>query len=237
MRLTYIEHACVFLEGTRRVLIDPYVLNKTLPGDPDLVVVTHGHFDHLGETLRLARPTVTTNEIAKELAQRGLSAEGINAGGGVEVDGVRVTMTQAVHSHALEIDGERLPGGDAAGMVVEMDGVTVYHAGDTAIFGDMRLLGELYQPTVGLINVGVPAMHRGAAHGAPEYLTGEMDAREAALACGWLGLRYAIPCHHDDPDLPEILRFRALLEAARREDASAPEPVILRPGEAFTIQG
>ena len=81
MRLTYVEHACVLLEGSRRVLIDPYVLNAALPEDPDLVVVTHGHFDHLGEALRLARPTVSTNEIAKELARRGVPAEGINAGG------------------------------------------------------------------------------------------------------------------------------------------------------------
>ena len=90
MRLTYVEHACVLLEGSRRVLIDPYVLNAALPEDPDLVVVTHGHFDHLGEALRLGRTTVSTNEIAKELARRGVPAEGINAGGGIEVDGVRV---------------------------------------------------------------------------------------------------------------------------------------------------
>jgi L-ascorbate metabolism protein UlaG (beta-lactamase superfamily) len=82
MRLTYVEHACVLLEGSRRVLIDPYVLNRTLPADPDLVVVTHGHKDHLGEALRLARPTVTTNEIAKELSRRGLPAEGITRAAG-----------------------------------------------------------------------------------------------------------------------------------------------------------
>jgi L-ascorbate metabolism protein UlaG (beta-lactamase superfamily) len=96
-------------------------------------------------------------------------------------------------------------------------------------------LGELYEPTVGLINVGVPREHRGAAHGVPVYLSGEMDAREAAMACQWLGLRYAIPCHHDDPTLPEIVRFQALLAEARRADPAAPQPIVLRPGEAFTL--
>jgi L-ascorbate metabolism protein UlaG (beta-lactamase superfamily) len=88
------------------------------------------------------------------------------------------------------------------------------------------LIGQLYEPTVGLINVGVPREHRGAAYGAPVYLIGEMDAREAAMACQWLGLRHAIPCHHDDPTLPEIVRFKELLTLARAGDASAPELVI-----------
>jgi L-ascorbate metabolism protein UlaG (beta-lactamase superfamily) len=97
------------------------------------------------------------------------------------------------------------------------------------------LIGELYEPTVGLINVGVPREHRGAAHGVPVYLTGEMDAREAAMACQWLGLQYAIPCHHDDPTLPEIVRFRDLLTVAREDDPAAPEPIILEPGQVFSL--
>jgi L-ascorbate metabolism protein UlaG (beta-lactamase superfamily) len=99
------------------------------------------------------------------------------------------------------------------------------------------LLGELHQPTVGLISVGVPEGYHGQAHGAPEYLTGEKDAREAAMACEWLMLQYAILCHHDDPALPEIVRFRGILLQARRSAPIAPEPVILEPGEALTSSG
>jgi L-ascorbate metabolism protein UlaG (beta-lactamase superfamily) len=99
----------------------------------------------------------------------------------------------------------------------------------------MKLYGELYQPNVGLINVGVPEDHRGAEHGIPEYLTGEMDAREAAIACDWLGLQYAIPCHHDDPGLPQIVEFNNRLTQARSADPAKTEPVILKPGEAFTL--
>jgi L-ascorbate metabolism protein UlaG (beta-lactamase superfamily) len=217
MRLTYVEHACVLLEGSRRVLIDPYVLNATLPEDPDLVVVTHGHHDHLGETLRLRRPTVTTNEIAKELARRGVPAEGINAGGGIEADGVRVTMTPAIHSHALEIEGELLPGGDAAGMVVEMDGVTVYHAGDTALFSDMRLIGELYSPDVALLPIGGRFT---------------MGPEEAMIAAQYIGAPLVIPIHYDtwpvirqDPG-----QFRAALE--RTTDIRVK---ILAPGESLIL--
>ena len=88
---------------------------------------------------------------------------------------------------------------------------------------------------VGLINVGVPGKHRGMAHGVPEYLTGEMDAREAAMACQWLELDYAIPCHHDDPTLSEIVSFAQLLTEARQADPAAPEPIVLSPGETFTL--
>ena len=68
-----------------------------------------------------------------------------------------------------------------------------------------------------------------------EYLTGEMDAREAAMACQWLGLKYAIPCHHDDAKLPEIVHFNELLTQARQADPTAPEPIILCPGESFSV--
>jgi L-ascorbate metabolism protein UlaG (beta-lactamase superfamily) len=111
----------------------------------------------------------------------------------------------------------------------------VYHSGDTALFSDLKLIGDLYDPTVGLVNVGVPSRHRGIAHGVPHYLTGEMDAREAAMACEWLGLRYAIPCHHDDPSLPEVAEFARLLAMAREGDPSKPEPVVLAPGDAFVL--
>lgn len=217
MRLLYVEHSCVLLAGSRRVLIDPYVLNEMLPLDPDLVVVTHGHFDHLGEALRLGRPTVSTNEIAKELARRGVPAEGINAGGAVEVDGVRVTMTQAVHSHVLEIDDDLLPGGDAAGMVVKMDGVTVYHAGDTALFSDMKVIGALFRPDVALLPIGGRFT---------------MDPAAAMCAARWIGAPLVIPIHYNT--WPKIAQdpqaFKDALE--RTTDVRA---AVLSPGESVEI--
>ena len=217
MRLTYVEHACVLLEGTRRVLIDPYVLEQTLPTDPDLVVVTHGHKDHLGETLALGRPTVTTNEIAKELAERGLPVEGINAGGGVEIDGVRVTMTPAVHSNVLELDGQRLAGGDAAGMVIEMDGVTVYHAGDTALFSDMKLIGALYEPDVALLPIGGRFT---------------MDPAAAMCVARWVGAPLVVPIHYNTWPViaQDPLPFKEALE--RTTDIRVG---VLAPGEGLDL--
>ena len=218
MRLTYVEHACVLLEGSRRVLIDPYVLNASLPDNPDLVVVTHGHFDHLGETVSLAKSTISTNEIAKELARRGVPAEGINAGGGIEVDGIRVTMTGAVHSHVLEIGGERLPGGDAAGMVIEMDGVTVYHAGDTALFSDMKTIGALYSPDVALLPIGGRFT---------------MDPAAAMCAARWVGAPLVIPIHYNTwPAIEQDpVPFKEAIE--RTTDIRV---AVLAPGESVEIE-
>ena len=217
MRLTYVEHACVLLEGSHRVLVDPYVLNERLPFAPDLVVVTHGHHDHIGMTVPLARPTVTTNEIAKELVRRGVPAEGINTGGGIEVDGVRVTMTPAVHSHVLELDGERLAGGDAAGMVIEMDGVTVYHAGDTALFSDMKVIGALYSPDVALLPIGGRFT---------------MDPAAAMCAARWVGAPLVVPIHYNTwPAIEQDAEaFKAALE--RTTDIRV---AVLAPGESVEI--
>ncbi|HOT94629.1 MAG TPA: metal-dependent hydrolase [Methanoregulaceae archaeon] len=217
MRLTYVEHACVLLEGTRRVLVDPYVQKMHLPADPDLVVVTHGHRDHLGETLALARPTVTTNEIAKELVERGVPAEGINAGGGVELAGVRITMTPALHSNILELDGQRLPGGDAGGMVIEMDGVTVYHAGDTALFSDMKLIGTLHEPDVALLPIGGRFT---------------MDPSAAMCAARWIGAPLVVPIHYNTWPViaQDPLPFKEALE--RTTDIRV---AVLAPGESIEL--
>jgi hypothetical protein len=81
----------------------------------------------------------------------------------------------------------------------------------------------------------VPSQHLGAKHGVKEYLTGEMDAKEGALAAEWWGVQYAIPCHHDNIKLPEIVKFRQLLEKRRLSKATVAQPIILAPGERFEV--
>ena len=239
----------VTAEG-KRVLIDPYLDEN--PVSPiqvadlnhlDLLLVTHAAIDHLGDAEAILRrfpelKLICGADVRGYLMYRGIDGDRIRAipwGMMIEEAGLCVRPVESRHWSYIQTEDMRAFSSTPLGFILYADDVGIYHAGDTTIFSDLKLIGELYRPTVGLINVGVPREHRGTAHGVPIYLTGEMDAREAAMACQWLGLEYAIPCHHDDPTLPEIVRFKKLLTEARRADPGAPEPVILAPGETFTL--
>jgi L-ascorbate metabolism protein UlaG (beta-lactamase superfamily) len=237
-------------DGTR-VLIDPYL--DANPVSPikvsdlkrvDLLLVTHAAVDHLGDAEAILRrfphlPLICGADVRGYLMHRNIDGDRLRAvpwGMMVEEAGVRVRPVESHHWSYIEAEDGRAYSSTPLGFIFEAgDGQRVYHSGDTALFSDLRLIGELYRPTIGLINVGVPAQHRGLAHGVPRYLTGEMDAREAAMACQWLGLRYAVPCHHDDPSLPEVVQFARFLAAAREDDPEAPEPVLLAPGDTFEV--
>jgi len=234
----------------KRILIDPYLdENQKSPykvrdlDHLDLLLVTHAAYDHLGDTEQILRrfpdlPLICGADVRGYLMHRGLSGERLRAipwGMMIQESGVKVRPLYSRHWSYIQTEDGRAFSSTPLGFIVSAgDDQRIYHSGDTALFSDMKLYGELYRPTIGLINVGVPAEHRGAEHGVPEYLTGEMDAKEASMACQWLGLQYAIPCHHDDAELPEIVKFQQLLTEAGKKDPKAPQPVILNPGDTFT---
>jgi len=217
MELTFLGHACVYLKGERSVLIDPSPPEGVPLPEPDIVAVTHGHADHLGETVRMKKPTVCINELAKYLKTKGVPAEGMNYGGTLTLDGVHFRMVPAVHSSWIEEAGIGCNGGGSAGFVISMDGVRVYHAGDTALFTDMRLIGELYHPDVALLPIGGRFT---------------MGPEEAMIAARYVGAPLVIPIHYNTWPVIEqdAAQFRMALE--RTTDIKVR---VLAPGSTLEI--
>ncbi len=229
-----------------RVLIDPFLdesdvspLKVSDLSDLDLLVVTHAAYDHLGDTLKIMQqwPDVTCLagvDVRGYLMAKGIGADRIWSspwGMMVSVCGVTIRPVYSRHwSYIQGSDGTPYSSIPLGYIVYASESCRIYHSGDTALFSDMKLLQELYEPTVGLINVGVPGDHLGAKHGVPEYLSGEMDGREAAMAVDWLGLQTVIPCHHDDVTLPEVVDF-----AARVRSAGRTEVALLDPGDSLRV--
>ena len=186
MQLSWLGHSCVLLSGSKKVLIDPFIEGGSVrAAEPDIVAITHGHSDHMGEVLALGKKTVAVTEIAKFLKTRGIPAESMNIGGTVAVDGVTFTMTPALHSSSIEGEDAGFSGGVAGGFVIGMDGVKIYHAGDTGLFSDMQLIGQLYHPDVALLPIG------------GRYT---MGISEAMMAANFIGAKTVIPIHYNTWD-------------------------------------
>jgi L-ascorbate metabolism protein UlaG (beta-lactamase superfamily) len=218
MQLTWLGHSCILLSGTKKVLIDPFIEGGSVAAtNPDIVAITHGHDDHMGEAARLNKKTVAITEIARYLKKKGLAVEGMNIGGTMTLDGVSFTMTPALHSTFIEEAGLGFSGGAAAGFVIGMDGVKVYHAGDTGLFSDMKLIGELYHPDVALLPVGGRFT---------------MGVAEAMIAANFIGAKTVIPIHYNtwDKIAADPLTLKSAVE--RTTDIRVK---VLRPGESMDI--
>lgn len=193
--LTWLGHAtflCTTPEGAR-VLIDPWVMQNPAcpdslkdPGDLDAMLITHGHFDHIADAVELAKDkspqVVSIPETSHWLGSKGVeNLVEMNKGGTVEVAGIKVHMTHAVHSCGITDGDQIVYGGEAAGYVIEFsNGFKLYHAGDTAVFSDMALIGKLLEPDVALLPIG-------------DHYT--MGPRSAAEAVRLLGVKHVVPMH------------------------------------------
>ncbi len=232
----------------QRILVDPFLDEN--PGSPvkshqlekvDLIVVSHAAADHLGDTEAIARrtgaPVVCGGEVKAYLTARGVPATQIRAttwGIAVEVAGIRVQPLECHHWSQIQMpDGTFASGVPMAFVIYTDPGVRFYHYGDTAIFSDMKLQRELYQPTIGCIGIANPLeiLDRNPMPG--QMLTAEMSPREGALAAEWLGLETVLPCHYINPDCDQVREFNLLLEQAGRDGRKVPRSLVLRPGEVF----
>jgi L-ascorbate metabolism protein UlaG (beta-lactamase superfamily) len=195
LAITWYGHATfvVTTPGGKRIVFDPWLTgNPKAPAGAkidraDVICVTHGHSDHTADVVNVARatgaPVVAVFELANWFQGKGLKdVVGMGVGGTVTVKGLQISMVPAVHTSSVEEDGEVHPVGLATGFVVRLeDGRAIYFAGDTALFGDMRLIAEMYAPEIAFLPIG-------------DHYT--MDPAAAAKACMMLGVRQVVPMHY-----------------------------------------
>jgi len=193
LAITWLGHSSfrVRTPGGKEILFDPWYTGNPAfpeaarPTKADLILVSHGHSDHITDAAAMARSTGATVvgiwEIYSYLGTKGVkNLEPMNKGGTITVQGLRITMTDARHSSSFDDNGVVYLGA-AAGFVVKLEnGQTIYYAGDTSLFGDMKLIAELYKPDIAFLPIG-------------DRFT--MGPDTAAIAAKWLGVKQVVPMH------------------------------------------
>ena len=218
MKIIWLGHSALKMAGSRTIYVDPF-----LTGNPkaslqvqdidraDIVVVSHDHGDHLGDSFTICQRTgatlVALHEIAVAAQERKLKAEGMGIGGTISVAGVDISLVPAFHSAGM--------GGTAAGIVITMDNRTIYHAGDTGLTLEMQLVGEMYRPDIAFLPID------------GRY---NMTPRLAARAVELLRVPLVVPIHYGT--FPHI---QSSPEEFKERVGSASEVLILQPGGTVEI--
>lgn len=227
VKITWLGHSAFLFEAEKKLLIDPFISGNPLAPcspeelNPDIIAVTHGHRDHLGDTIEIGKRTgcriITIHEVANYIKSKGVFAEGMGKGGTVNVEGIKLTMTDALHSSSIDASGFSFDGGSPAGFIVRINGHSIYHAGDTGVFGDMKLIGELYEPELAFLPIG-------------DKFT--MGIKEATKAVELIQPKTVIPMHYSTFDVikqdPE--EFKRAVEA--KVDTKV---IIMKPGEFIDL--
>ena len=216
-KITFLGHSAVRIEGDKTVYIDPFLSDNPIAGispdqinTADIVIVTHNHADHIGDAYEICRKTsavlVGIHEIAVEAENAGIQAEGMNIGGTINIEGVNINMVNANHSSLNS---------HPVGVVIETKGLTIYHSGDTGLFGDMNIIGEFFDIDLAFLPIG------------DRYT---MGVKSAAKAVKFLRPKKVIPMHYNtfpiiqaDPG-----EFRKLV-------GNLAEVLILSPGDSMDL--
>ncbi|MDW7675159.1 MAG: metal-dependent hydrolase [Bacillota bacterium] len=228
MDVTYLGHACFLITGEtgKKIIIDPFISENPLAPmkvndiNVDLIVVTHGHFDHLGDAVELANkcdcPIVAVVELANYCQAQGAKVHPMQIGGSFDFGFVKVKLTLAFHSSSILSEPAQYMG-NPAGVLLYFEERTLYHAGDTALFGDMGLIGALNNIDVAMVPIG------------DNFTMGPADAIEALKL---LRPKVAIPMHYNTWD---IINQTAESFERQVELQTNVTPAPLKPGETYIV--
>lgn len=225
MKITWYGHSAFLLAGRNRVLVDPFITgNEKCPIkwneiECDIICITHGHGDHIGDSIQIAKrnnaTVVTIYEIAEYLSSQGVDSVGMNIGGTLRLKDTSITMVQAHHSPGVSPSEFKHTGGVCA-FIIDTER-KVYHMGDTGIFSDIKLIREIWRPEIIMVPIG-------------DLYT--MGPSEAALAVSWLAPEYAIPMHYNT--WPPIERNPEEFKKLVNEKCNT-KVIIMEPGETVEI--
>jgi L-ascorbate metabolism protein UlaG (beta-lactamase superfamily) len=228
MEFIYHGHSCVqLITKGKSLVIDPFLRGNELavvkPEEikTDAILLTHAHTDHILDAEPIARsndaPIVATFELATYMSRKGLRTIEMNLGGTVDLGFAKATMIQAFHSSGIMLeDNQIIYGGMPGGFIIRAEGLTILHAGDTALFGDMKMIGERYEIDAAFLPIG-------------DHYT--MGPEDALLAAKWFGAKNIIPIHYNS--FP-VIRQDAYAFAKQLE-AQGQRGIVLAPGERFEL--
>ena len=231
LQIKWLGHSAfeIVSDNNLKILIDPFISNNpscTIPVEEievDVILISHGHADHFGDAMEIANRTGATlvgnHEISLFLSKQGFETVGMNIGGSIQIQDVKITMLDAKHSSAIDFAEEVISGGSAASFLLTLEnGEKIFHAGDTGLFGDMEtVIGNIYKPDIALLPIG------------NKFTMGPF---EGAIAAKWISPKKVIPMHYNT--FPVIEQNPVIFSNFIAQMTPNIEVIILNPGETYS---